>query len=181
MLFKYVWRHIAILVQKEMTMSISTNTLLRTLHRIAGGAAFLLIATFWLATVLVELGGSHVQIVAVKTAVAWGVLLLVPTLAATGASGLRLARGHISGVLALKLRRMKFIAANGLLILVPSAVSLATLANRGDLDGLFVPLQAVELIAGGVNLVLIGLNIRDGLRMRRLAGRDTRYRAPLAR
>ena len=76
---------------------------------------------------------------------------------------------------------MKFIAANGLLILVPSAVSLAILANLGDMDGLFVPLQAVELIAGGVNLVLIGLNIRDGLRMRRLAGRDTRYRAPLAR
>jgi hypothetical protein len=35
------------------------------------------------------------------------------------------------------------------------------------MDDLFITLQVLELFAGLINLVLIGLNIRDGLRMRR--------------
>jgi hypothetical protein len=63
---------------------------------------------------------------------------------------------------------MPFIAANGLLILVPAAVFLALRAQAGLLDGVFYGVQAVELAAGAANLTLIGLNIRDGLRLGRL-------------
>lgn len=60
---------------------------------------------------------------------------------------------------------MPFIAANGLLILVPSALFLASKASAGTTDASFYAVQAVELTAGAVNLVLLGLNLRDGLKM----------------
>jgi len=148
-------------------MSTISKPILRIVHRVAGGAAFCLIASFWLATIIVELFGTTDQIVMVKTAIVWGLLALVPCLAATGGSGFTLARGQIAGLVAVKLRRMKLIAANGLLVLVPCAIGLAILARNGQMDDVFITLQALELFSGLINLVLIGLNIRDGLRMRR--------------
>lgn len=148
-------------------MSPKPKSVLRNLHRFGGGIAFVLITSFWLSTIVVELTGSIDQIVAVKTAIAWGLIALIPALAATGASGFKLAGCHIAGILVLKLRRMKLIAANGILVLAPCAIGLAMLANAGQMDGAFVAIQAVELIAGFVNLTLIGLNIRDGLRVQR--------------
>ena len=38
-------------------------------------------------------------------------------------------------------------------------------ASSGPLDTRFYIVQAVELIAGGANLALMGLNILDGLRL----------------
>jgi hypothetical protein len=38
-------------------------------------------------------------------------------------------------------------------------------ASRGDFGSLFHAVQAVELIAGAINLALMSLNIRDGLRL----------------
>ena len=57
---------------------------------------------------------------------------------------------------------LALIALNGVLVLVPCAVTLAVLAGRGDFGATFQAVQALELMAGLVNLVLIGLNIRDG-------------------
>ena len=68
-------------------------------------------------------------------------------------------------MLAVKFRRMKLVAANGILVLVPSALLLAWKAGQGEFDMLFAAVQAVELAAGLTNLMLIGLNIRDGLRI----------------
>lgn len=66
-----------------------------------------------------------------------------------------------------------FIAANGLLVLVPSAIVLSRWAAAGSLDSTFYVVQAIELIAGAMNFALIGSSIRDGLR---LAGRVRRVR-----
>lgn len=148
-------------------MSTISKPILRIIHRVAGGAVFCLIASFWLATITVELFGTTDQIVMVKTAIVWSLLALVLCLAATGGSGFALARGQIAGLVAVKLRRMKLVAANGLLVLVPCAIGLAILARNGQMDDVFITLQVLELFAGLINLVLIGLNIRDGLRMRR--------------
>lgn len=63
---------------------------------------------------------------------------------------------------------MKAVAANGLLVLLPSAWMLASWANAGRFDGTFYALQGVELVAGAINITLLALNMRDGLR---LAGR----------
>jgi hypothetical protein len=65
-----------------------------------------------------------------------------------------------------KLRRMPFIAANGLLVLVPSALYLAAAARSGSFGTAFIAVQAIELAAGAVNITLLGLNLRDGLRLR---------------
>lgn len=135
----------------------------RVIHPIAGLVAFLTIATFWLSTTLTEVFGSHAAVVALKTAIPWGFLLLVPALIGTGASGFALAKGQKTGPIGAKAKRMPFIAANGLLILIPSALFLASKARAGVFDTTFYGVQALELVAGATNLVLLGLGMRDGL------------------
>ncbi|SDH22961.1 hypothetical protein [Roseospirillum parvum] len=137
----------------------------KTLHPIAGGLALLLVVGFWLATAISELAGPESAVIAVKTAIPWGLLVLVPALAMAGGSGFRLARTTPGGLAARKGRRMPIIAASGLLILVPAALFLAAKARAGEIDSVFYAVQAVELLAGAVNITLLALNLRDGLRM----------------
>jgi len=139
--------------------------MLRRIHPGAGIIAFLTILTFWSSTVVAELFGSVETITFVKQAIPWGFLMLVPALAITGASGFWLAGTSSEPTIVRKKRRMPFIAGNGLLILIPVALYLARLASRGEFDSLFYGVQAVELVAGAVNLTLMSLNIRDGLRL----------------
>lgn len=136
----------------------------RIVHPLAGALATLTIATFWLSTVFSELFGSQTLITSVKTAIPWGFLLLVPALAAAGCSGFALARERQGAALvASKMKRMRIIAANGILILIPSALFLASKAKAGEFDAAFYAVQALELVAGATNLALLGLNMRDGL------------------
>jgi hypothetical protein len=136
-------------------------------HRIAGVLAFLTILSFWLSTAAVELLGGAAAIAAAKHAILWGMAALIPAMIAAGATGFRLGGKSRAPVIAAKRRRMPVIALNGLLVLVPSAVFLAARSAAGDFDGLFYAVQAVELVAGAVNITLLGLNIRDGLAMTR--------------
>ena len=147
------------------------------IHATAGGLAFLIILTFFASSALVEAWGDPAAIAAAKRAIAWALLLLVPALAVTGGSGFYMTRGATSGLAGAKLRRMRFIAANGLIVLVPAALYLDWKASAGTFDGRFALVQALEFAAGGVNLILMGLNIRDGLR---LSGRRRRSAAGVA-
>ena len=142
--------------------------MLKIIHPLAGAIAILTIAIFWLSTAAVELIGSAAAVVAVKTTIPWGFLLLIPALAAAGGSGLALAAGRRGGLIGAKLKRMPFIAANGVLILIPSALYLAFKARAGEFDASFDAVQALELAAGATNIALLGLNMRDGLRMKGL-------------
>lgn len=137
----------------------------RIIHPLAGAFALVTIATFWLATALSELFASEATVVAVKTAIPWGFLLLLPALAAAGGSGIVRAGARRSGLVGAKIRRMPLIAANGLLVLIPAALFLAFKAGAADFDTAFYAVQALELVAGAVNIALLGLNMRDGLRM----------------
>lgn len=65
--------------------------MLRRIHPIAGTISFLTILAFWISTVGSELFGSADMITAVKEAIPWGFLILVPELAITGGSGFRIA------------------------------------------------------------------------------------------
>ncbi len=147
----------------------------KVIHPVAGTVALLAIATFWLSTALSELFGSEATVIAVKTAIPWGFLILVPALATAGGSGFALAKGRRAGLVGAKIKRMPFIAANGMLILVPAAFFLAYKARHAEFDGVFYAVQALELIAGAVNVTLLGLNMRDGLKMRK--GRLARHAA----
>jgi len=125
------------------------------LHAAAGSLALLTIATFWSSTIVTELFGSHVLIAQTKALILWEMMVLVPAVATAGATEAALSKS----------RRMKIIAANGLLILLPSAVFLALRAGSGQFDAVFYSIQAVELIAGATNITLLTANLRDGMAM----------------
>ena len=146
----------------------------RIAHPVAGAVALLAITTFWLTTVVSELFGSEAAVIAVKTSIPWGFILLVPALAAAGGSGFALAKGRRAGLVGAKAKRMPFIAANGILVLIPAALFLAYKARHGEFDSVFYAVQTLELVAGAVNITLLGLKMRDGLRMK---GRLRRQRA----
>ncbi|HTT13674.1 MAG TPA: hypothetical protein VMG60_22640 [Burkholderiaceae bacterium] len=147
-------------------------------HLIAGMLGLLCIATFFVSTIIVELFGSPAAVAHLKSLiVAPGLWILIPALAGAGSSGMVLAKSRRGRLVDAKKRRMPFIAANGLLVLVPSAIFLNRLASAGTFDATFYILQALELLAGATNLSLMGMNLRDGLR---LSGR-LRVAPPAAR
>lgn len=138
----------------------------KLIHPVAGAVALLTIATFWLSTAISELFLSEAAVIAVKTAIPWGFLILVPALAAAGGSGLALAKERRTGLAETKIKRMPIVAANGILILIPAALFLACKARHTEFDGIFYAVQALELAAGAANIGLLGLNMRDGLKMK---------------
>lgn len=138
----------------------------KQIHLAAGLLATLTIATFFLGSVAVELFGSHDAVAAAKALIVMpGLFILVPAIAATGGSGLFLSKSRQGRLVEAKKKRMPFIAANGLLVLVPCAIVLNRWAAAGAFDTIFYAVQSLELLAGAVNLTLMGLNIRDGLTM----------------
>lgn len=134
-------------------------------HRGAALTAYVTILLFWIATAASELSGSTDAVVLVKTAIPWGFLVLVPALVAAGATGLSMTRGSNSPRVRRKRRRMPFIAMNGVLVLLPAGIYLSHLAAHGSFGSAFYVVQGVELLAGAINLTLMSLNIRDGLRL----------------
>lgn len=136
------------------------------LHRLAAPIAILCIATFFFATILVELFGTAESISTIKSLIVWpGLFILVPAIALTGASGFALSKLK-SGELALKKKiRMPFIGINGVIILIPCAISLDYWASAASFDTRFYVVQGIELLVGAVNLFLMGLNLIDGFRI----------------
>jgi hypothetical protein len=134
-------------------------------HFAAALLATVTIALFFSSTIVVEAVGGHPAVARVKSLIVVpGLLVLVPAIAVTGGTGFVLSRRWQGPLVARKKRRMPVIAANGLLILVPAAIVLDRWAAAA-FDTRFYVVQAVELLAGGTNLTLMGLNIRDGFRL----------------
>jgi len=134
-------------------------------HAIAGGLAFLLILSFWMSTLISEIFLHPAAIITVKTGIAYALIGFIPVMAAAGGTGFSLGGKSTHPLIVAKRRRMPFIALNGLVVLVPSALFLADKANSNSFDEWFYYVQAIELIVGAINLVLMGLNIRDGLQL----------------
>lgn len=138
----------------------------RTIHLFAAILATLSIATFFVSTVLVELLGSPDSIAMVKSLiVSPGLFILIPAIAVTGGSGFVLSQGRKGRLIDNKKKRMPFIGMNGLLVLLPSAIFLDQWATAGSFDTKFYAVQGLELLAGAINLALMGMNMRDGLKM----------------
>ena len=136
------------------------------IHAAAGAIALMTVACFWLSTVAAELSGNLAAVAAVKSGILTGMLVLIPAMALAGASGFSLGKGWRTPIVQRKKRRMRFIAANGLLLLLPSAYMLANWAELGRFDAAFVAVQALELAAGATNIILLSLNMRDGIALR---------------
>jgi hypothetical protein len=137
----------------------------KIIHPFAGVLALITILSFWLSTALSELFASAEVVTTVKTMIPWGFFILIPALIAAGGSGFQLGEKMHGPLIAAKKKRMPIIAANGILILIPSALYLSFKAQTGAFDTSFYAVQAIELIAGGVNIALLGINMRDGLRL----------------
>lgn len=135
------------------------------IHALAGGIGFLTILTFWTSTVFSELFASYETIATIKQLILYGMIVLIPAMAIAGGSGMSLAKARTDAPAMAKKKRMPLIAANGLLVLLPSAIYLASKAADGAFDSWFFTVQALELVAGAANLTMMGLNIRDGLTM----------------
>lgn len=135
------------------------------IHPLAGVFALLTIAVFWLSTLAAELFGS-IDVVAVKTSIPWGLFVLIPAMATTGGTGFSLAGSRKGRLLSDKAKRMKLVAANGLLVLVPSALFLSYKAQAAELDTVFYTVQVLELVAGACNIILMILNMVDGMKMK---------------
>jgi hypothetical protein len=135
------------------------------LHLVAAIVAFLMILLFFTSTVVVEISGSREAIATVKRLIVFGLFILVPAIAVTGATGFLLSKSHAGDLVQAKKKRMPFIGANGLLVLVPAAIYLNHLSGAGDFGSGFVAIQSLELLAGATNLTLMGMNLRDGMRL----------------
>ncbi len=135
------------------------------LHAASGTLAMLCIASFWVSTAVSELFLDHSAVAFVKRAIVFGLFLLVPLLILTVLTGTILGKGRKEPLIAKKTRRMRVVAANGLLVLVPAALVLNGMGAAGRFDAAFFAVQSVELAVGIVQMVLMGLNLRDGLRL----------------
>ncbi len=144
------------------------NTI-QVVHRTCAILAFLTIACFFTSTLISELFASLQTVAAVKNVISYAVWGLIPLMAITGATGAKMAPHAKMGVgpIGRKKKRMPIIAINGLVILLPAALYLNSLASQGDFGSTFYTVQVFELIAGAVNLTLMALNLRDVLSMKR--------------
>lgn len=134
-----------------------------TIHRISAVIATLCVATFFSSTLIVEVFGTTESIQIVKQLVVFpGLLILVPAIALTGATGAAMGKKRKGKVIERKSKRMPIIAFNGIAILIPAAYFLNQWAQAGSFDTAFFALQALELMAGATNLTLMILNIKDG-------------------
>lgn len=141
--------------------------ILRKIHAAAGAGACLFIASFWISTVLSELFSSHETIVVVKQTIVYALFGLMACMAVAGATGIKMGGKSKHTAIAAKRRRMPFIAANGMLILLPCAFFLNSRAAAGQFDSVFYIVQIVELNAGMANLTLLGLSMKDGFSIRK--------------
>ena len=139
----------------------------KTIHAVAGAGGLLLVATFWLSTVASELWGSEAAVIAVKTTIPWLLPVMVLLMGAAGDTGFSMASRIRAGRIGAKRRRMPFIALNGVLVLIPCALFLGSRAAAGQFDTGFYTVQALELVAGAINITLLSLNMRDGIAMAR--------------
>ena len=134
----------------------------KRIHRFSAFVAILCVSLFWLSTVIAELFFSLETIVQVKHFIVSGLFLLIPAMAVTAFTGMRMDRGGYLPRLEAKKSRMPLLAGNGLLILLPCAIYLANRAVHGELDRFFYVIQAVELLAGALQWNWLRRNIQDG-------------------
>jgi hypothetical protein len=137
----------------------------RRLHRVASIVALATVATFFLSTLTVELIGNEAAIAGVKRLILYGMGVLIPAMIITGITGNRITGKRQGRLIQARRNRMLFVAANGLLILVPSAIILDQLAHTGQFGTTFYVIQGIELLAGATNITLLGLNMRSGFRL----------------
>lgn len=133
-------------------------------HLIATVLAVLVISTFFITSLVAELGGDPFFIRSVKRRILYFIPLLVFVMPALAITGNKLARNSTSPQVLKKQRKMKWVGINGLM-LVMLAVFLYYRSHYHDIDLVFLLAQLAELVLGFINLLLMVLNARSGLQL----------------
>ena len=134
------------------------------IHGLAGGLAILTTATFWVASFVSELFLTEAAVIEVKRSIVYyGLAPLVLFMAITGGSGNFLTRNRQNKIVQSKLKRMKVLALNGFLVMIPSALFLHHKASLGEFDRIFYSVQVLELAVGLLQIFLLSQNFREGL------------------
>ena len=136
------------------------------LHKFVAITSTLSITFFFISSIIVELFASYQSITIVKNLIVTpGLFILIPAMALTGGTGFILSKTRKGQLVKRKKKLMPFIAANGILILIPSAIILNYMADSGIFGVRFYLIQILELLAGAINLTLMTMNMRDGFKM----------------
>ncbi len=135
----------------------------RPIHAIAGVLGFLVAASLFTSTVVVNLVGSAAAVATVMWLHFVTIFFQLPTLAGAGATGMSLLGTRTDSLGLEKQKRGPRAFMTTLLVLLPTTGVLWWRSSAGQFDTLFYVLQGVELAALTFCMVQIGLNIRDGL------------------
>jgi hypothetical protein len=133
-------------------------------HLTATAVATITIGSFLTFSVLAELLGELEFIRFVKLNIVRSLPVLLIAMPALGISGVKLAGKSKNPLVITKLKRMKIIGLNGILLILLALFLFYRIKNHG-MDTLFLMAQVVELLLGGINLILIGLNLKAGLEL----------------
>lgn len=126
--------------------------------------AVLTISSFFSFSLIAEIIGEDLFIKKVKTGILYCLPILVIAMPMLAISGNKLAGNSKNPIVAKKMKRMKFIAFNGI-ILISLAIYLYYHAIYKTIDSTFLYVQLVEFLIGAVNLGLIVMNINSGLKL----------------
>ena len=137
---------------------------IKKMHRAAGFLALLLIFTFLISTIITEFIGDYKLIGLTKKYILISIAGLILLMAATGLSGFRMTKKRDNIITRRKKSRIKIIGINGILLSIFAAI-LYYKSSNAQYDNLFWTIQSLEIFFGTVNLILIILMIRDGMRL----------------
>ena len=137
----------------------------KKVHLVAALLSFATLAQYFVSVVLVEGFGNYAAIILMRHYLAFGLLILIPALLIAAVTGMSLATGRSSPLLRGKMNRMTTATALVILVLAPATLYLSMKAGSGAFDRSFVLVQLAELFVIGACLLLLGRNIRDGLKL----------------
>ena len=136
-----------------------------TLQRIAEILAISTILIFFLTSLYAEVTGNPNTILSVKTFIIFAIplmLIFMPTIAITGKKMIKLSDSQL---LKNKANRIKWIALNGIGLMI-LAVVLYLRAKNHQIDATFMVLQLMEFCFGIINISILSLMIRDSFRIK---------------
>jgi len=140
------------------------RTKIITAHIAATAVATLTISCFFTFSLIAEIIGDPLFIKQVKTGILYCLPIMLIAMPILGLSGKKLAGNSKNPIIQQKMKRMKLVALNGV-ILISLAIYLYYHAVYKTIDTTFLYVQIVELVIGAINLGLIGMNIRAGMQL----------------
>jgi hypothetical protein len=138
----------------------------RLAHKISTTFGVILVFLFLISTVISEVFGSLETITTVKRFIMYGVLVLIPIILVATVSGQSLAGTNNHLIILKKKKRMTWIGLNTIIVLIPSAIALYFLSSAENWGIWYVTIQVLEITSGITSVILMGLNIRDGIKLR---------------